>query len=232
MNTPPKQSDTDLVEKLSGFDTATVANAIEHFKVRDPVVGYASLELRAQISNPKPMVGYAVTCTKTTTSPGDKRPQGLEKVLDLIDDSRKPAVLVFQYLGDDRLRGCSIGDMFCAALDRLGVVGAVADHGVRDLQGISDRVPGFQVFSPGCVASHGYGVVLDVDVNVSVCGLEISTGDLLHGDENGLISIPLDIADEVIKQAQIVRNDEEDYFRFINRKDLTLEELKKGLIHH
>ena len=155
MNTPPKQSDTDLVEKLSGFDTATVANAIEHFKVRDPVVGYASLELRAQISNPKPMVGYAVTCTKTTTSPGDKRPQGLEKVLDLIDDSRKPAVLVFQYLGDDRLRGCSIGDMFCAALDRLGVVGAVADHGVRDLQGISDRVPGFQVFSPGCVASHG-----------------------------------------------------------------------------
>ena len=99
MNTPPKQSDTDLVEKLSGFDTATVANAIEHFKVRDPVVGYASLELRAQISNPKPMVGYAVTCTKTTTSPGDKRPQGLEKVLDLIDNSRKPAVLVFQYLG-------------------------------------------------------------------------------------------------------------------------------------
>ena len=139
---------------------------------------------------------------------------------------------MFQYLGDDRLRGCSIGDMFCAALDRLGVVGAVADHGVRDLQGISDRVPGFQVFSPGCVASHGYGVVLDVDVNVSVCGLEISTGDLLHGDENGLISIPLDIADEVIKQAQIVRNDEEDYFRFIDRKDLTLEELKKGLIHH
>jgi len=65
-----------------------------------------------------------------------------------------------------------------------------------------------------------------------VCGLEISTGDLLHGDENGLISIPLDIADEVIKQAQIVRNDEEDYFRFIDRKDLTLEELKKGLIHH
>ena len=54
----------------------------------------------------------------------------------------------------------------------------------------------------------------------------------LHGDENGLISIPLDIADGVIKQAQIVRNDEEDYFRFVDPKDLTLEELKKRLTIH
>jgi len=65
-----------------------------------------------------------------------------------------------------------------------------------------------------------------------VCDLEISTGDLLHGDENGLISVPLDIADGVIKQAQIVRNDEEDYFRFVDPKDLTLEELKKRLTIH
>ena len=232
MNTPPKQSDRDLVEKLSGFDTATVANAIEHFEVRDPVVGYASLELKAQIPTDAPMVGYAVTCTQVTTSAGETRPLGLDKTLDLLDACRKPAILVIQNLGDDRLRGCCIGDMFCAALDRLGVVGAVTDMGVRDLQGIAERAPGFQVFSPGCVASHGYGVIFDVDITVSVCGMEISTGDLLHGDENGLISVPLEIADRVPDQAQVVKQDEIDYFEFLNREDLTLEELKKRLTHH
>ena len=61
-----------VIETLREFDSATIANAIEHFEVRDPTTGYATSELVCQTPEiAKPMVGYAITCTLDTTTPGD-----------------------------------------------------------------------------------------------------------------------------------------------------------------
>ena len=38
-----------LIESLRQYDSATVANAIEHFEVRDPTMGYANNELVCQM---------------------------------------------------------------------------------------------------------------------------------------------------------------------------------------
>ena len=46
---------SNALESLGQIDSATVANAIEHFEVRDPVTGYASMELRCQFTDLKPM---------------------------------------------------------------------------------------------------------------------------------------------------------------------------------
>ena len=59
-----------------------------------------------------------------------------------------------------------------------------------DTTTVQQRAPGFQVFYPGSVISHGYGAYVDFDIEVSVCGLTVQPGDLLHGDENGLVQVP------------------------------------------
>ena len=69
----------EVMEALGRIDSPTVANAIEHFKVRDRVAGFASLEARCQFPDLAPMVGYAVTCIADSTAAGDSRPWGLHE---------------------------------------------------------------------------------------------------------------------------------------------------------
>ena len=216
----------EVLSALTRFDSATVANAIEHFNVRDPVTGYASLELRCQFPEYGSMVGYAVTCTGTTTGLGNSRPQRLGDVLDMIWAAPKPTVLVIQDVGDDRLRSCYIGDMFSTAMQKMGAVGAVTDAGFRDRDGIARRSPGFQVFSPGTVVAHGHGVYIEFNVPVSVCGLPVNPGDLLHGDANGLVSVPNSVAADVVHRAEQVLADEAEHFEYLARDDFDLKELK------
>ena len=72
----------------------------------------------------------------------------------------------------------------------------------------------------------------NVDVTVSICGLTIQPGDLLHGDENGVVSIPLDIADEVVEQARRVLAIETSYFDFLASDGFSYEGLKQRMGRH
>ena len=223
------QLSAETLDALRRIDSATVANAIEHFEVRDPVTGYSSLELRCQFPEREPMVGFAVTATQDTTSAGDDRPMRLHEVLDMVHAAPKPVILAVQYTGADRMRSCLAGDMFCSALQKLGGVGIVTDLGSRDFQGIQQRAPGFQLFCPGAVVSHGYGAYTNVGTTVSIYGLTIQPGDLLHGDANGVVSIPLSIAEDVVVQAQRVLETETSYFDFLASDQYSYEGLKKRM---
>jgi regulator of RNase E activity RraA len=227
----PTQS-PDVLAALRKFDSPTISNAIEHFRVRDPVDGYASLELLCQFPQYAAMVGYAVTCTADSATPGDRRHSRLANLLEAIQTASKPAVLVIQNVGPDRRRSCFVGDMFCSALQKMGVVGVVTDGGCRDRAGIARRTPGFQLFAAGAVVSHGHGVIVEVDVTVSVCGLTVQSGDLLHGDASGLLVIPHEIAAAVPQQAEAVRQAEAGYFDFLNGEALTYEEMRRRLTQH
>ena len=219
----------EVIEALSQIDSPTISNAIEQFQVRDPVTGYASMELRCQFPEAKPMVGYAVTCTADTTMPGDNRPSRLQELMDAFQAAPKPAVLVIKYVGNDRLRSCYLGDIFCSSLQRLGGAGIVTDGGARDRAGIEQRAPGFQLFSPGWVVSHGLGCYLDFGITVSICGLTIQSGDLLHGDESGLLTIPQEIAEAVSKKAREIHRVEAEFFDFLQSDAFSYDALKRRI---
>ena len=182
------------IEALRRIDSATIANAIETFDVRDLTAGYASLELHCMFPDLPPAVGYAVTCTVDSTTPRRGGAAGMGKLVRALRAAPKPAIIVMQAAGQDRLRNCHIGDVMSTLFHKMGAVAAVADAGVRDLAGIAERAPGFQVFAVGTVVSHGDHHIIEVGPSVSICGLTISPGDLLHGDSSGLVSIPHTIA--------------------------------------
>jgi 4-hydroxy-4-methyl-2-oxoglutarate aldolase len=222
----------EVLETLRQYDSPTIANAIEHFRVRDNVDGYASLELRCLFPERKPMLGYAVTCTADTSMPGDTRPGGLGRIWAALEAAPRPAVLVIQHTGHDRLRSCMAGDMVCTGLQAYGAAGIVTDSGIRDLGGIRARTQDFQLFAAGFVVAHGHTAFIDINVPISICGLPIKPGDLLHGDDSGLVSIPLQIAGQLAEAAQAVRDREREYFDFMQSSGFNFEGLRQRLGGH
>jgi regulator of RNase E activity RraA len=208
---------------LKRFDSPTVANAIEHFGVRDDTDGYASLELRCMFPDLPPVVGYAVTCTARSTAPGKNHPNQQAAFYRAVAAAPKPCIVVMQDAGPDRRRSCHVGDVMSTTFQRFGAVAVVTDGGLRDLAGVRERAPGFQMFGAGLVVAHGIPNIVEVGVVVNICGLTIRPGDLLHGDGNGLVSVPLSIADQVAAQAEAVWAKERAEIEFVQSTNFSIE---------
>ena len=194
----------DFIAELKTIDSPTLANAIELLDVRDRTDGYADLNLRCLLSQPGAMVGYAVTVTMDTTTPGP--PPADKRTLELwraVEAAPRPSVLVFQEVGPRPSIGCHGGDVMATVGRRLGCVGLVSDSGLRDIDEIRDI--GLHLFARGAVVSHGNFAVRDVGVPVEVAGLRVEPGDLLHGDVNGLVMVPPELRDRLSELVERVR---------------------------
>jgi regulator of RNase E activity RraA len=111
-------------------------------------------------------------------------------------------VVVFQDL-DEPPAAATFGEVMCTTYQAFGAVGLVTSGAGRDLEQV--RALGFPVFTSGAICAHGYCHVPDLGVPVHVGGVTVYPGDLLHGDCNGVTTIPSDIAPEVAQVcAQIV----------------------------
>ena len=215
----------EQIEALRKIDSPTVSNAIiDAFKVRDPTDGYASLDLRCMFPDLGPMVGYAVTCTADSTTPGGTPPRNLLSLYEAVAAAPKPAVVVIQDIGVNRLKSLHAGDMMMTMFQRLGAVGLVTDGGVRDLARARRNAPGFQVYARGTVVSDGTLHVVEVGITVAVCGLVIRPGDLLHGDESGLLTVPIEIAHLIPEQAERIQQQESEWVSFVKSEVFSLEE--------
>ena len=219
----------DLMDQLKKYDSATISNAIEDFQVRKRTEGYTSWDIRCQFPELDPMVGYAVTCTMDSTTADQKGENRLHEFMDVLWASENPIVVVIQDVGPKTNSSCFAGDLICSVYSALGVVGLVTDGGVRDLKGIKEKAPGLQIFSPGVVVSHGNGIKIDINVPVVVGGMQIDPGDLIHGDGNGLVNVPISIAKEVVSKAAQVKDTETKLFDYLDNGSYDLEGLKRHI---
>jgi 4-hydroxy-4-methyl-2-oxoglutarate aldolase len=193
----------DFVEALRGVGSATVASAIEALGLRDRTEGYADLSLRCLVPHDLPMVGYAVTFMVDSTSP-DQTPDSsrFAELLAAVAASPQPCVLVSQESGPRPERGCHVGDLLGTRAGYNGAIGVVSGSGVRDIVGL--RGLGLTAFALGTVAGRGAWTITDVGVDVVVAGLPISHGDLLHGDEDGLVSVPSSRPEDLLREIAAV----------------------------
>ena len=75
--------------------------------------------------------------------------------------------------------------------------------------------------------SHGNPVICEVDVPVTLAGLAVEPGALLHDDVNGVLMIPAAIADRVAAEAERVRLAEREVLDFVRAPGLTVEKLRQ-----
>ena len=120
-----------------------------------------------------------------------------------------------QDVGADRLHSCHAGEVMSTLMKRLGAVGILTDGGLRDAKEVG-TLGGFQYFCAGLVVSHGNPICVSVGDEVTISGMRVRMGDLLHGDVNGVVSIPEECADQVAEAAYRVWAEEGETLRRIN----------------
>jgi 4-hydroxy-4-methyl-2-oxoglutarate aldolase len=194
--------------ELKAIDSPTIANAIEPFNVRGRAQGYVGFDVRCLVPGLGTMLGYAVTCKGDSTSEGKNVPREHQKLYESIAASPKPAIVVIQDDGRDRVHSCHAGEMMATTMKRVGAVGLVTDGGLRDIVEIRE-LGNFHYFGAGLVVAHGNPLIYDVGADIVVSGVKIRPGDLLHGDENGITVIPAEIAQEVVASAMKIRESEQ-----------------------
>jgi regulator of RNase E activity RraA len=213
------------IEYLRSVDTPTLSNAIEQLKVRKDHEGFTPMEVRCLFPELGRMCGYAVTAqveTYTSSEPRDN--ERFLELYKLVQASSKPAVIVLQETGGHGNYAAHCGEVMATFFTRLGAVGLVSDCGVRDIPEV--RAMGFHYFARGTVASHGHFRIVRSGTPVQIHGLVVRPGDVLHGDENGLISVPA--VDVTALEAAVgkVRAKEKRLMDYVRGADFTLEGVK------
>jgi regulator of RNase E activity RraA len=191
----------ETLRKLGQFDTPTICNVIELFDVRSRTAGYMNSTIKAAFPEMPPMVGFACTAAFRSSAPPAKGDAygSMEQQVELFAKLEGPAVVVFQDI-DDSPVAATFGEVMCSTYKGFGSTGLITSGGGRDL--LQVQAIKYPVFTGSTICSHGYCHILHVGMPVHVGGLAVSTGDLLHGDANGVTNIPIEIAAEIADVTQ------------------------------
>ena len=212
---------------LRGLDTCVVSNAIETFDVRLRNIGFADGRIRCVFKDLPPMVGYAATARLRSGDP----PMAGRFYRDRTDwwnsilQMPAPRVVVLEDLDKPPGVGAFLGDMHAAILKALGCVGFVTDGAVRDLPRVHDL--GFPLFAGSVAVSHAYAHIFEFGSTIKVGGLEVKPGDLLHGDQHGVLTVPTRIAAEVPAVAARLRESEKKVIDFCESEEFSVNRLRQ-----
>ncbi len=229
MSGPDVSGPAAWIDYLAGVDTPTLANAIELLGLRPHHEGFTPLQIRCLFPELGRLCGYAVTAQVETVT--RMEPRGMGAFLELyqaVEASPKPAVIAFQEIGGRPEFAAHCGEVMGTIFTRLGAVGLVTDAAVRDLPEV--RALGFRYFARGSVASHANFRIARAGVPVQIEGLEIRPGDILHGDENGLLLVPPGIEETLPAKVEEVRRREGALMDYVRGADFTLEGLRGRIV--
>ncbi len=186
------------IEILCKFDTPTVCNVIEVFDVRPRERGYMDSRISACSPQMPPMVGYATTATYRSAAParGITAYDQLNRQIESFGEIPEPRVVVFQDL-DNPPAAATFGEVMCNIYKNFGCAGLITSGAGRDLDQV-EAIP-FPTFTSGMICAHGNCHIVSLNDPVHVGGLTVYPGDLLHGDRNGVTTIPNAIAGYVAR---------------------------------
>ena len=217
----------EQLAELREIDSPTISNAIETFDMRGRFEGYLGPEIRCIFTEMEPMVGYAVTVTIENVAPGE--PADGETKFDFfeaLEAAPKPAVCVFKDISANPRRASQWGEVLGTTTKALGAIGVVTDGTVRDIEEVR-AIGGFHYFAQGVCVSHGELQMVDVNVPVEISGCRIEPGDLVHGDMNGVVLIPDDVADRVAEAAAGIYAHEGKMLEAFRHPGLTAEKVRE-----
>jgi|SRR5271165_1000817 len=226
MSVAPLLTEKEL-DALRQFDTCMVANAIESFNVRLRNTGFADASVRCMFEDAPPMVGYAATARLRSGEPPIHGGSFHDRAdfWNAILTVPAPRILVLEDMDHPPGRGAFIGDIHAAILKGLGCVGYVTNGAVRELPSV--RKMGIQLFAGNVAVSHAYAHIFEIGTVISVGGMEVRPGDLLHGDRHGVLTVPAEIAANVPVVADRLQRAEQRIIDFCRSKDFSVPKLRE-----
>jgi regulator of RNase E activity RraA len=211
------------LKALQQIDGPSICNAIEGFNIRPKNQGFMLPEIKSIFQDFPPAVGYAVTGVISANQP-EGRNVPREEWWDLIMSVPQPRFIVLHDIDNPPL-GAYWGEVQGNIHKALGAVAVATDGTVRDLDEVHDL--GFQFFAKEVSVSHAYVHLVEIGIPVTVGGLTVRTGDLLHGDKHGVTSIPFEIADDIPGMVKTIAEYEQKTISLCQSPSFTLEKLKE-----
>jgi len=206
----PKNTDK-LFAELSKIDTPTITNVVATYPKNPLCLGlynpwtenwYTDTSIRCIYPEKGAIIGHAVTCVYGLPDPNYAGRLSFMDVVDALDAMKKPTILVIQQKWPSELMAKAglAGEIMVTSMKAVGCIGMLSNGPSRDVDAI--RKLDFQMLLGGVTAGHGEMAVHAVNVPVSVGGMDVAPGDLIHMDENGAVKFPADKAEQVLDNAQ------------------------------
>ena len=211
------------LDALRGITSPTICNAIETFDVRPRNEGFMDPSVRSMFPDLEPIVGYAVTAKIAARD----KPQSSLSYFDMFESMQnipKPWVFVIEDLDYPNPIGSYWGEVNGSIYKGIGCLGVITNGGVRDLDDVEPT--GFHFFASCVLVSHSYVHLEEVGTPVSVGGLTVTPGDLLHGDKHGVTSIPQEIARDVAQASADVEARERPIIDFARSSNMSADGLR------
>src|SRR5437867_691981 len=204
-------SKDELLAALREIDTPTITNVVATYPTNPLCLGlynpwtenwYTDTSIRCIYPEMGPVIGYAVTCVYGMPDPNYPNRLTYQDVIEALDASPKPTILVIQQKWPPELfnKAGLAGEIMTTSMQAVGCVGLLSNGPSRDVDAI--RRNRFQMLLGGVTAGHGEMAVQAVNVPVSVGGMDVAPGEIVHMDENGAVKFPADRAGQVLENSE------------------------------
>ena len=228
-------SELEIIRELEKIDTPTITNVVASYpksdncmKLYDAWYGkwYTDTTIKCIYPDMGPKVGYVATVVFCEDS---KKYTGVDRwaLPDHFDDTKKPVVLVAEQQFPPELanRVGLFGEMMTTQYKALGVVGVVTNGPMRDIDAIKPL--GVQYYCTGVTPAHGDMMIKSVGQPVSVGGMVVMPGEMVHMDLHGVVKFPADQMGEILKRAKKLLEMEAGRADFFNDPSFSLQNWKK-----
>jgi regulator of RNase E activity RraA len=192
----------DILDGL-GYDTAIPASTLPPLRAGQRMVGPAVTvrHIPARISS-----GYNIASKKPPPQLGGR---------DQVTVCERGDVMVIE--AGSILDASNFGGLMATSVKEAGLAGLVVDGSVRDVANM--RAMNLNVWARGATPRTGKHRIELAELNgpVAIAGIQVRPGDLMLGDCDGVIVVPLEIASTVLQLAQAATEREEKLVQALER---------------
>lgn len=208
----------ELIEELKKMDTPSISDAMDKLGIPCGLLGIQPVVRGHKICGDAFTVHY-IPCGMTKGTVGD-----------FIDDVKPGQVVVID----------NNGRTYCAVWDDImtftaktkGIEGTVIDGVCRDVNGIEQLGYGIYTKSVYMVTGKERVTVDQVNAPVAISGVQVVPGDLILGDDSGVVVIPYEKAEEVLKLAKNIESVEQEIIADVKNGSSLKEARAKHGYHH
>jgi len=203
-----KEFDERYRKRFGRMATTNLADALDKVGIRGAVIG-----IKPMYDCPK-ILGRAVTI-KITAAGMVKSKYHLG--VRAIDAANPGDVILIDNRGD--LNNNCWGEFLAMGEKMKGISGVVVDGAARDIDAC--REFGFPVYARGTVPITARGRIMEESFNevIRIGDIQVRPGDIVMADINGVVIIPVEKLDEVLKAAEEI----------LQKEEAMVEELRKGV---
>lgn len=183
--------DDTLLALLRSVDTPTICNAIEVAQGKRGFNEFTRGTMLCSEPGEQAAVGYAVTAKIAAQAPPAEAPEVIRArrmaYYKAMAEAPKPSLAVIEDEDFPHAIGAYWGEVNTTIHKGFGMSGALTNGVMRDL---GDLAADFPVIAGSIGPSHGFVHVTALDVPVTIFGLTVRPGDLVHADRHGAVVVP------------------------------------------